>query len=149
MADLDFNSLINNRAGDVKPPATLPTGHYEATIVGAMTPHKARSGNVAMRFPMRLLAPTDDVDAEQLQEAGGIPDKTYNLDYWMSADAQFRFTDFAKSVGVFDENLTLAELAEKLVEESPTFTVEIKHETDQNDPEKVYMRIDNAVGDAA
>lgn len=146
MADLDFNQLINTKASDVKAPTLLPTGHYEAMIAGPMSPHKARSGNVAMRFPIQITAPGDDVDAEVLNDAGGIPDKKYNLDYWMSPDAQFRFKDFCASCGMDVDNLTLSELAEQLVENSQTFTVEVKHEADSNDASKVYMRIDNAVG---
>jgi hypothetical protein len=62
-----FDDLANVRGGDVKPPVTLPTGHYEAILEGPMTPHKAaKSGNVAMRFPCRITSATDDVDQESL-----------------------------------------------------------------------------------
>lgn len=145
---LDFNSLISTSAEAVKPPVLVPTGHYGAMISGPMTPHSARSGNVAMRFPIKLTEARDDVDAEMLADAGGIPDKTYNLDFWMSPDAQYRFTDFCKSCGVDISNMTLSQLAEVLVENAQDFTVEVKHEADSENPEKVYMRIDNPVGNA-
>lgn len=143
---LDFNSLIQTSADDVKPPVTMPAGHYEAMIAGAMTPHEARSGNVAMRFPFRLTSATDDVDAEQLESVGGIPDKVFNIDFWMSPDAQYRFVDFAKSCGVETEGRALSEIAEQLVENQTQFTIEAKHEPNE-DPEKPpFVRWDSPVG---
>lgn len=145
---LDFNSLANTKAGDVKAPTLLPIGHYLAMIAGAMTPHPAKSGNVAMRFPISILSAEDDVDQEQLEAAGGIPDKKYNMDFWMSQDAQYRFTDFVKSCGLFDENLTLVQLAERLVEEQTQFLIEVKHEPNEDPDKPPFMRLDNPVGNA-
>ena len=145
-----FDDLANVKAGDVKPPVTLPTGHYEAMFDGPMTGHKAKSGNVAMRFSCKVLQPTDDVDAESLQTAlEQNPDalgKKFNLDFWMSPDARFRFTDFAGSCGIDDPNLTLTEIAERMVEDKTQFTIECKHQPDEADPDKIWVRWDNPVG---
>lgn len=149
-----FDELANVKAGDVKPPVMLPTGHYEAMIDGPMTPHKAaKSGNVAMRFACRVTSPGDDIDQESLETAlAQNPEalsKKFNLDFWMSPDARFRFTDFAKTCGIDDPNLTLTEIAERLVEDKVQFTIVHSHRTDDNDPEKVYPQWDNAVGNEA
>lgn len=146
MSDLDFNSLVNTRAGDVTKPVPVPVGHYNAMFSGAMTPHKAKTGNVAMRFPVKLMEAGADVDADALQTSGGIPDRVFNVDFWMSPDAQFRFTDFCKSCGVFDDNLTLVQMAERLIEEQVLFTVEVTHQPNDKDPDSPYARVDNLVG---
>lgn len=143
MAELgSFAELANVRVGDVEPPKALPEGHYTAQFTGPMKEHKAKSGNLAMRFPIKLIAAGDDVDAEELEIAGGLPDKEYAIDFWMSPDARFRFTDFGKAMGASDD-LNLIELAGWLIEEGQPFTVEVKREQNKDDPEKFFTRIDN------
>lgn len=139
---VNFADLANVKVGEVEAPKPIPEGHYTAQITGPMTQHKAKSGNVAMRFPFKLVAPGDDVDADALEAAGGLPDKEFNLDFWMSPDARFRFTDFGKAMGATDD-LNLLELAEWLVAEGKPFTIEAKQETSDRDPNKTFTRFDN------
>lgn len=148
MAEVNFADLANTAVGDVAPPPKMPDGHYMGIVSGPMAEHKAKSGNVAMRFPVKLIEPLDDVDAEELAEAGGVPDKTFNLDFWMSPDARFIFTEFVKGMGV-PENLNLIEAAEWLVNENEQFVVRVKSEQDQNNPDRWYTRIEGALSTAS
>jgi len=138
----NFAELAQVRVGEVEKPKPLPEGHYIAQFTQPMKQHKAKSGNVAMRFAFKLVGAGDDVDQEALDSAGGLPDKEFNLDFWMSPDARYRFTDFGKAMGASDD-LNLIELAEYLITENKPFTIQAKQETDSNDPEKVYTRFDN------
>lgn len=140
---VNFADLAQVKAADVKPPVLLPTGHYTCQFAGPMKQHKAKSGNVAMRYPFKVLAPGSDVDDNDLESAGGIPDKEYALDFWMSPDARYRFTDFAcKAQGLSDE-LNLIELAEALISENKPFTLEAKHEPNDDPDKPPYLRWDN------
>lgn len=145
-----FEELAGAKLSDAKPPVNLPAGHYECMVAGPMTPHKAKSGNIAMRFPVQIIQPGEDVDQEELANAleTGKPlgERKFNMDFWMSPDAQYRFADFLRSCDLYDENLTLVQGAERLVEEKPRFTAELKYEQDQNDPSKSYPRWDRFVG---
>lgn len=143
MADLgNFADLANVRVGDVEPPKAIPPGHYQAIFTGLMKPHKAKSGNQAMRFPFKLVAPGDDVDTDALEAAGGLPDKEFSLDFWMSPDARYRFTDFGKAMGHSD-SLNLLELAEALGTANEPFLIEVSSQADDKDPNKFYTRFDN------
>lgn len=142
MSEVNFADLAQVRVGDVEPPKAIPDGHYQAIFTGPMTQHKAKSGNVAMRFPFKLVAPGDDVDAEALEAAGGLPEKSFNLDFWMSPDARYRFTDFGKALGASDD-MNLIELAEWIIENNAPFMIQAKQEADSRDPEKFYTRFDN------
>lgn len=138
-----FSDLANIKVGDVEAPKPLPTGTYQAMFTGPMKEHKARSGNLAMRFPIKLIAATEDVDQEALQAAGGLPEKEYTIDFWMSENSRFRFTEFGKGQGASDQ-LNLVELAQWLVTEgNKPFLITCKHEADQQDASKMYMRLDN------
>lgn len=136
-----FSELANTKVGEVEKPKPLPTGHYVARFTGQMKEHKAKSGNVAMRFPLRLVGPTDDVDAGELETAGGMPDKDFTIDFWMSPDARWRFTEFATSMGASDQ-LNLMECAEWLATEAGEFQIEVKHET-SDDGKTTFMRLDS------
>lgn len=136
MADAmgNFAELANVRVADVEPPKVIPTGHYKCVFTGLMKPHKAKSGNQAMRFPFKPIEAGDDVNADELEAAGGLPVKTsdgkdrdFTLDFWMSPDARYRFTDFGKAMGHSDQ-LNLLELAEALGTGGEPFMLECRHE---------------------
>jgi hypothetical protein len=140
-----FADLANVRVGDVKPPAVYPAGHYKAIFSGLMKEHKAKSGNSAMRFPFKLLEGGADVDATELAkiaEEQPLGEKDYNIDFWMSADARYRFTDFGKAMGHSDD-LTLLELAEALSTAGDPFLIEVKHEPNEDPTKPPFMRFDN------
>jgi hypothetical protein len=145
---MNFSELAQVKVGEVEPPKCLPEGHYIAQITGPMKQHKAQSGNVAMRFPFKLVGAGDDVDAGQLETAGGLPDKEFNMDFWMSPDARFRFTDFGKAQGASDD-LNLIELAEWLVGEgNKPFLIQNKPRQSQDNPELFYNNFDNPTAQA-
>lgn len=145
----DWSSLANTKVGEVEKPKPIPTGHYIAALSGPMKQHKAKSNNLAMRFPFRLQGPTEDVDGQALADAGGLPDKEFTIDFWMSPDARWRFTEFAKAQGASDD-LSLIETAEWLVTEgNKPFLIEASHQVKQGDENKpaeeqtIYVRFDN------
>ena len=139
-----FSELANVRLGDVERPKPLPNGHYLAQLTGPAKEHKAKSGNLGLRFPFRLVGPGEDVDQEELATLGGLPEKDYTIDFWMSPDARYRFTEFAASMGA-GEDMNIVEAAEYLAGCGRPFLIEAKQEPSQDDPEKVYTRFDNPV----
>lgn len=142
-----FAGLANTKVGDIKPPVMIPVGHYQAQITGQFKEHKARtSGNVAARFPFRLIAPGDNVDASALAEAlgdKGLGDKEHTIDFWMSPDALYRFTNFASAVFEVPADAGLMEALETVGTAGTPFLIEVKHEPDQKDPTRIYLRFDN------
>jgi hypothetical protein len=140
----NWSDLANTKVGEVERPKPIPTGHYICAFSGPMKQHKAKSGNLAMRFVFKVQGPTEDVDQTALEAAGGIPDKEMTLDFWMSPDARWRFTDFAKAQGASDE-LSLLETAEWLVTEgNKPFLLEATHSPNEKDPEAPpFVRWDN------
>jgi hypothetical protein len=144
---MDFSELAQVKGSEVKRPPTVPQGHYLGQFSGPMKQHKAKSGNVAMRFPWKLVGATDDVDAEELDAAGGIPDKEYTFDFWMSPDARYRFTEFCEAQGAPIDQLNLIELASWLIENNKPFSIQAKHrqgdDPGNGQPAPVYVDWDN------
>lgn len=139
-----FAELANTKVGEVERPKPLPEGHYQAVFSGKAKEHKAKSGNIALRFPFKLTAAEDDVDTEALEFAGGIPDKEYAVDFWMSPDARYRFTEFAKSMGVSEE-LNLIEAAEELAGSGQPFIIQATQGTSEKNPDAIFVNFDNPV----
>lgn len=144
---MDLNDLKNVRVGEVEKPKPLPEGFYLARISGAFTTRKAKSGNMALVFPFTLVEPHAEVDPEALEVAGGVkPDTTRKLEFWTSPDALYRFTDFVSAVsGGASTDMNIIEAANWLSEEKAQFIIQVKHDQDENDHEKVYARFDNPV----
>lgn len=145
---MNFSELGQVKANTVERPKPLPAGHYLAQFAGPMTEHKAaKSGNLAMRFQFKVVGAGEDVDAEELAAAGGIPtDKTYNLDFWMSPDARYRFTDFACKAQGLSDDLNLLELAEELLKENKPFSIQNTPRASDKpdaDPEVLFNNWDN------
>ncbi len=142
-----FDDLKNTKVGDVEAPPILPTGHYLAMFNGPWKEHKAKSGNVALRYPFRVVSACADVDADQLAAAGGIPSKkVFTTDFYLSPEALFRFTDFAKSMGVPDD-LGVIEAAAHLWENPGEFMIECSHSPNEKNPDRPYVQWNNPTGE--
>lgn len=140
---LNFSDLANVKAKDVEKPKPLPLGHYLVQQSGPMKDHKAKSGNIAFRFPFKIIAALDDVDQEALAAAGGIPEKReFTVDFWMSLDARWRFTELCAEMG-FSDDLNLIELAEAFAGYDQPLIAEGKYrepmEGKENDPPFFYI----------
>lgn len=140
----NFSDLANVKANTVEAPKALPAGHYTAQFTGPMKPHKAaKSGNQAMRFSFKLLAAGDDVNADELEAAGGLPDKEFNLDFWMSPEARYRFTNFACNEMGLSDDMNLIELAEALIAENKPFSIQNKPRQSEDNPDQWFNQWDN------
>lgn len=159
----NFGELANVKASDVKRPVPHPVGHYRAIVAGLMKPHKAKSGNQAMRFPVKILEAGSDVDAQALADftaAGGSVEREITIDFWMSPDARFRFTDFCAGMGLTKGDPNLLELAERLATSNKPFTLQAKHESPKDEagndrllnedgtPTTPFVRWDNPTAEA-
>lgn len=140
-----FSELASVKGNQVEKPKPLPEGNYSVMITGPYKEHKAKSGNSAMRFPAKVIAPLDDVDQAALAAAGPKAlEREFAIDFWMSPDARWRFTEFAVAMGI-DPELNLLEMGSELATLGTPFQMTCKQEPAQNDPSTVYARFDNPV----
>ena len=67
--------ILSMRLGDIKDVPPLPVGTYEATITSIpKIDNFGQDQKPGVEFSFKLTSPQDDVDAEALAEAGGIPE---------------------------------------------------------------------------
>lgn len=142
-----FSDLASIKGNTVAKPKSLPGNNtpYSVMITGPFKEHKAKSGNFAMRFPLKIIeclegeAADEIANDELLQKA---MQRDYYIDFWMSPDARWRFTEFAKAMGV-DSEQDLLSMAEDLVKMGEPFLLIGTKQDNEKDPENPYFRLDN------
>lgn len=139
---LNWGDLANTRVGDVERPPLKPAGHYTAIIKGrGEASNSKKKGTLMITFPITVQEPMDDVDAEELADAGGCPFDG-QVTFFLTPNSLYRFTEFGKGLGASDD-LNVMELAEWLADSGEPFVVEARHETSDNNPDRTFMRLDN------
>ena len=81
-----------------RPP--LPAGSYVCTVTGWREDKSAKKGTKYHEFDFRPIEALDDVDADELEAAGGIDGKTLKNKYWITEDAISMLDDLHQNCGL-------------------------------------------------
>lgn len=88
MATPNVGDILSMKLGDIKDVPALPVGTYAATITGVpKIDNFGQDQKPGVEMSFKLTAPQDDVDPEQLGEAGGIPADPLKYTFWRTAKA--------------------------------------------------------------
>jgi len=135
MADTDFRNILNTATVDMVPPPLPPTGTYQA-LFGQYKLDKAKNEAQTpyAEYPVTLIAPEGDVDAEQFAEFGGqarLGKVKMRHTFYLSEDARFRLRAFINdTLGISDEDTpTLGDCL--LAGVNKTVLVTIQHRINQ------------------
>lgn len=104
---VDFASILGKTAGTAEAPKPLPSGTYFGSVSGRGVPvtKKTKEGEKGVvRFTFALGEAGEDVDADELENAGGLRKKdgsakTVVREYWLTPDAMFIFDQFLEGFG--------------------------------------------------
>lgn len=141
---LNWESLAQTSVGDVERPPLRPVGHYVALFAGrAEQGASSKKGTLFLKYPTTVQSALDDVDVAELEAAGGASFKG-EVVFWISPNALWRFTDFAKGMGASDE-MNVLEAAEYLAGCGEPFVVEARHEENDKNPGNFFLRLDNPI----
>ncbi len=98
MADKpNFTELMNKPVEDAEKPKPAPAGTYLATIIKHEFGTSAKKGTPYLRFDFKLVAATDDVDEDLLEEVGGqefLDKKSMRSEFYLTDDAMYRLREF-------------------------------------------------------
>lgn len=141
---MDWNELANTRLGEIERPPLKPVGHYKAIFTG-----RAEQGNSRQKqtpqavFPVQVLEPMQDVDADELAAAGGVPFKGETT-FYFTPQTLWRFQEFTQGMGGTDE-MNIPESLEYLGSCGEPFVLEVRHDPDRRDPSNIFLRFENPV----
>lgn len=100
----NFEDILNTPMSDVEKPKPRPVGTYVGVVTKAPEIKKiGQKETLAAIFEIKLLQPGADVAIDQLQEAGGIGERTVRLTQFLTADALWRLKSFLEALGIQDD----------------------------------------------
>ena len=97
----NFSSLLDEAPTEVNRPKPLPPGTYIWTVQAPVVYDKStKKGTPYAQFTLRCIGAMDDVDQEELAEAGGFDGKTIKATFYETEDAIYRLDEFHEHCGL-------------------------------------------------
>lgn len=110
MSDVDFNSILDTQAEDIKSRPPLPVGSYNFVIKKLDHVTSSQKKTPGIEFTVAPVEARDDVDQELLQEAGGL-DRELTHTFWITPDAASMVRDFLRDhVGIESSGKSLRQM---------------------------------------
>lgn len=101
MTHPNFTSILDEAPTEINRPKPLPAGTYECVVQGQPRYDKSSKKQTDfVEFTLRPVAAGDDVDEDELNEAGGIDGKTIRATYYLTEDAVYRLDEFHSHCGI-------------------------------------------------
>lgn len=136
---VDFSKILGKQAEAIEKPKPMPVGTYVA--VNQKLPEFQGIGKnetPGANFTLVILAPTEDVDLDQLKEYGDIKGKSVRYTQWLSELSEHRSKEELKNAFDIDETgKTLGQMYNETINKQVLVT--ISHEPSQDGTE-IYSR---------
>lgn len=102
---MDFTSTLDKSPDDIPRPPLQPAGTYVWVIEKVAQLSKSPDGKTEyVDFPLRCVAPTDDVDADALAEFGPLKDVRQRIRFFFNSedDTAFKRSEYNLKRFLFD-----------------------------------------------
>lgn len=137
----NFASVLDAPASELERPKPLPVGSYTGIIAGLPRFDKSKKKQTPfVEFTIKLTSAMDDVDPAELEQMGGLVDKTMKHTLYDTPDAGYRIKEFLLN----DLGLELddSDSLRPLLDQTPNMPIGIAviHEPSQ-DGQSVFARI--------
>jgi hypothetical protein len=140
----NFSSILDEAPTEVNVPAPLPQGTYLCVVTGQPRYDKSsKKGTDFVEFTLRPIAAEEDVDEEELNNAGGLEGKTLRATFYLTEDAVYRLDEFHAHCGI-----DLSEARSRKSRNEDVVNAEVrafvKHETSQ-DGTRIFARLNRTL----
>jgi hypothetical protein len=135
----NFGSILDLPSSEVEKPKPYPVGTYQVVVEGLPRFDKSSKKQTEFaEFKLNFLSAGEDVDAEALEEVGGIQGKSIKNTYYLTEGAVWRLKEFLLHLGIEEEDKSLRQM----LEETPgrQCMISIRHEASE-DGQSVFARI--------
>lgn len=140
MATPNFEALLNEAPTEVKSPPPLPVGTYLCTVGQWVAGKSSKKNTPFAEFPLTIVAPLDDVDAEALEEMGGCAGRQLRTTYYITEDAVFLLDQFHEHCGI-----DLSTPASRGIRNDEVLNAQVlayvKHRPSDQDPSRVFLDV--------
>lgn len=149
MTDPNFTSILDKPAEALEAPKPIPVGTYLALISGPETYSKVGANQTDLvSWPVKLMAPQEDVDMAALNESlsskdgtmKAIGDVKLKFDQFLTEASAFMVRDFLKNtLGIDESGKTLRQMISEAL--GKQMLVTIKHGLTKGDNPRVFAQI--------
>lgn len=145
-----FSETLEKSVADTKRPPVLPAGHYVFAIakmpeIRETTSKKDGTTYEIVGFQLKVVAPHDDVDPDELSEYGNPINQPARLEFMFSngdearfAQTEYRLKQFLENCGL-DTSVSYKQAMSESV--GAQFLGQIAHRMDPENPEVVYAEV--------
>lgn len=135
----DLQSLLNQRAEDLKKPDPLPAGHYHGVIDNRVPDFRKANDKDICELRVIPRSAGEDVNQETLMAQGGIGERTLRHSLWLDPESLWRVKELAEKLGVDTAGMNVGQMIQALG--GRPCTVKVKH-TVAKDGSEIYANIE-------
>ena len=96
-----FSSILDESPDEVVRPKPLPVGTYLCRVQGPVKYGKSdKKGTEFSEFALIPIDALDDVDADDVESAGGLDGKSLRITFWHTEDSIYRLDEFHEHCGI-------------------------------------------------
>lgn len=96
----NFASILDEAPSEVDRPKPLPVGTYHCVVQAPVYDKSSKKGTPFVMFGLRPIAVFEDVDQTELEESGGLDNRTIRATYYLTEDAVYRLDEFHQHCGL-------------------------------------------------
>lgn len=143
MTDVDFNAILDTKVEEIKAKPPLPVGSYLARIAKLENTKSSKKGTDGVEFTLVPMEAKEDVDAELLEAAGGLKDRTIRHTLWVTPESANMLKEFLTlHVGLEGSGRTLRQLLADAVNQ--TVGIHIIHKPATDGSDRQFAQVDKA-----
>lgn len=139
MNTANFGAILDKPVDDVKAPPLLPVGTYLCVVQGLPRQDKSSQKKTEfVEYTLKVLEAKGDVGPDELEQIGGVMDKTIKATYYLTPEAGFMLKNFLYNDLLLEPSETMRPDLERAM--GNQVLVKIKHEPSQ-DGQRMFARV--------
>jgi hypothetical protein len=140
----NFASILDEAPGEVRRAPPAPAGTYHCKVGQWEPGQSSKKKTPFIKFALRPLMALEDVDAEQLEEAGGIEGRNLSVTFYITEDAVAMLDEFHQNCGLDLKTLEAQGVSRRarndMVMNADVLAV-VTHRVDEQDPSRVFAEV--------
>jgi hypothetical protein len=104
MAKPNLSSILDRPSEDAERPKPLPQGSYTCVVQSWEDGTSTKKQTPFIRFILKPIDAGEDVNAEELEQAGGLGERTISTTYYLTNNSEYRLREFLDHCGIDSKN---------------------------------------------
>ena len=140
MSTPNVQSILNQSPTEIERPLPMPAGTYLCTVGDWESGESSKKKTPFIKFKLKPIAATEDVDAEALSDVGGLEGKNLSIIFYITEDAVFMLDEFHQNCGIdMEDGSTRAQRNDEV--KNAQILALVTHRIDDTDPSRVYVEV--------